>query len=306
MKVNFFSALWAMGLCVALCACSGSEDDKGPKLDAEIKVNTRSTVNIPLLNNSSYNLNLDFGTSVRNESSPSVFIKQDGKWFNCGYGKIKPTDSGSTFMLNYATKKIKKSQPYKLYFSRVETKTIEDRLYYKSKLMRNDGFYIVGCGDVNGASSTVKGMIQGACEVVYVTNATDKPIEFKLLGYEADRLWYCHSAFLDFESNASAERVAVTQEPECEPITVELLSDNMWGRFVSYFPPSGYKVNKARMIAEIDGVKVKSRNTISSDVEIAHQNSYAFVVQWDGTNLTILSFDRYENNKIQEVVGEEL
>lgn len=134
-----------------------------------------------------------------------------------------------------------------------------------------------------------------AYEVLHVRNLSGRVMAFKLHGPVADNLWYYENAVL---------YLATTHEPPI--LTDEKITDGMNQsspvvnkpgqvyyanpddevRIYSWYRPNGMKLKDVSMVADINGERVQTSNTLSSDLSVEVGNIYHMYCVWDGQRFT--------------------
>lgn len=258
-------------------------DDK-----STIVVNITNESFIPLVETSAYNLNNRNLNATYNEKSNYfyTYVKQDGKLIDCGKAKAT-VSSDKKVMTSYynESKKVNTSMPHEVYLTQKAPVIHDNKVYYKSNLHRTGTFYSCAKASVTKGGGTCMAEPNGTYEVTYITNSTDKPINFKHKGFKAAELWYYESAEVSMDDHSVINGKAVSQDSISNDVSVGLLSENKWTRIVSFYPPNGKKIQNATLVAEIDGKEVQTSNTLSSDLTIQPGKGYCYVVDWDGKEL---------------------
>ena len=137
-----------------------------------------------------------------------------------------------------------------------------------------------------GGSSCLQARFRhlGTYELLHVTNTTNQRILFSHNGFEVEVPWY-----KAFEHTPLREDYDPTQHHTTSGERIsqsDYIDANMTGTYLSWYIPSGALINDARLLAEIDGVKVASTNTKSSNVRIQVGRVYHMYAVWDGMSLS--------------------
>lgn len=139
----------------------------------------------------------------------------------------------------------------------------------------------------------------GTYEVLHLKNDTDSPISVTHQGFNCEKPWYQASTTVWFNDDYDHTKLSGEWEGDVDSpeITIE---PNSYGTFVSWYIPSGYKVNNAQLIATINGkAGITSTNTFSSDVTLQRGHAYHMYATWDGEEL---KFGPNVDPRIDEVI----
>lgn len=146
----------------------------------------------------------------------------------------------------------------------------------------------------------------GTYEVLHVVNSTDKAVSFNHCGFSASKKWYY--TIVDYVFNISEydlENKNTNSDSESTEITIPARSSVS---FVSWYMPTGEKLQNANLIAKIDGKKVESKNTLSSQATISLGKAYHMYAEWDGKDLRFVKdVDVVDYNfELDDMPGEDI
>ena len=129
----------------------------------------------------------------------------------------------------------------------------------------------------------------GTYEIMHISNNTDKAISFQLSGFNAPYLWYKISggAIRQWD-NSYVVDLSYEAKQLSAPVTIPAHSSDM---VVSWYMPTGQKIEGAQITANIDGKYVYSSNTISSQVTLCTGIAYHMYATWDGKELKFKNGD---------------
>lgn len=138
----------------------------------------------------------------------------------------------------------------------------------------------------------------GTYELLHLKNDTNLPITVVHQGFNCEKPWYQASTTVWFNddydhTNLSGEWEGDVDSPEF------IIMPHADRTIVSWYIPSGYKVNNAQLIATIDGkAGITSTNTFSSDVTLQRGHAYHMYATWNGKEL---KFDK--SNELLDELG---
>lgn len=131
----------------------------------------------------------------------------------------------------------------------------------------------------------------GTCEVLHITNTSSSLISFKHSGYATDNnKWYWNRAVINLNNGG----ITPEDSGENEKSYTQNIHSGVTALYVSWYLPTGYKMDKARLKAIIDGKEVVSENTKTSDVTPERGRAYHLYATWDGKELTFDNGDHVE------------
>ena len=132
----------------------------------------------------------------------------------------------------------------------------------------------------------------GTYELLHVTNATSALISFRQDGFESEYgKWYWKRANINPDNGAITSGVS----GESENNKGQNLHAGETDDFISWYLPTGKKLNKAYLKATINNQQVKSTNSKSSDVNIKCGRVYHLYATWNGQKLTFDNGDFVES-----------
>lgn len=123
----------------------------------------------------------------------------------------------------------------------------------------------------------------GTYEVLHVKNKADNSITFRHRGFEVARKWYKTSDNTVLSDSYNPASGAATGEVEADKsITIPAGGS---GRILSWYIPSGAKVEDAKLKASVNGSSVTTTDTKTSSATIERGRAYHINVTWDGDKL---------------------
>lgn len=122
----------------------------------------------------------------------------------------------------------------------------------------------------------------GTYELFHITNKSDKSINFSLGSFEADKCWYKETGGIRLYDNEFVVDNRFEKIIQSPSVTIPANSSDI---IVSWYIPNGWKIQNARIVAEIDGEYVHSTNTKSSNVTLCTGVAYHMYATWDGNEL---------------------
>lgn len=125
----------------------------------------------------------------------------------------------------------------------------------------------------------------GAYEILHFKNKTNNAVNITFEGYQCQEPWYNQYAVYDPYGDKLYTGIQnlPTSELQLDPPTATVYTDV---QFCSWYIPTGKKVKDAVLKMTIDGKKVSSVNTMSSDIDIQAGRAYHLYATWDGQKLT--------------------
>ena len=147
-------------------------------------------------------------------------------------------------------------------------------------------------GTVNGADDILVFKHYLAYEVLHVKNETSSAITFSHNGFNASPQWYKQIGALCVDNAGFVTNLNVVRPRQDESETISIPAGGT-ANIISAYTPNGYKMNKAALVAGINGQIVTSSNTKTSYVTIKSRQAYHMYVTWDGSKL---SFDTIESD----------
>ena len=123
----------------------------------------------------------------------------------------------------------------------------------------------------------------GTYEVLHVKNKADNSITFRHRGFEVARKWYKASDNTVLSDSYNPATGTATGEVEADKsITIPAGGS---GRILSWYIPSGAKVEDAKLKATVNGSSVTTTDTKTSTTTIKRGKAYHINVTWDGDKL---------------------
>lgn len=123
----------------------------------------------------------------------------------------------------------------------------------------------------------------GIYEILHIKNTNNVGIYFQHCGFDVTTPWY------KFEDKMIVGKTDVPQSTSSENGEAKSRSYFVPGNgtmnILSWYMPSGEKMNKARLLAKIENKETKSINVKSSDVTFQCGRAYHMYVTWDGKEL---------------------
>ena len=130
----------------------------------------------------------------------------------------------------------------------------------------------------------------GTYELLHVYNATNLPITFAHQGFETERPWYQASHTMWFyDGYDAAPNGEWDGDADSQTMTIMPGSENI---VYSWYIPSGFPVNHARLVACVNGnYNTQSTNTFSSTIVPKRGHAYHMYATWDGKELKFKNGD---------------
>lgn len=136
-------------------------------------------------------------------------------------------------------------------------------------------------GSETGIHTTFKHL--GTYEVLHIKNETSSPVTFQHWGFDVENPWYKCSDRTKLDENYDPTNYFV--EPGDEESNTTTIAAGATGRVLSWYIPSGAKIQNAKLQTHINGKLVISSNTKSSNVTIQRGHVYHMYATWDGNEL---------------------
>lgn len=288
-----FKLLIMLLLPLAVCLLGGCSDDENESESAPTPVKFSLLISSPnmesaVIANSSEGKEIDsrFYSHFNDEASFRVLAKQDGSMIDLGTFEVTKTpDNSSEGRINVdATDKLSSGKPYDIYLIGGSWRWDESGLYYKKTMTRGGGFSTWLKLHSSSIPSKATNNICGTGEILFVINKSGNPIKFKHKGFKADSKWYYSYAEVSVD-NGNVVNAENGAEVEGVERNVPVFTGKNASSIYSIYVPNGNKISNAQLIAEIDGKEVYSENSISSDITIQTNHSYAMFAIWDGKKL---------------------
>ncbi len=226
-----------------------------------------------------------FYSRMNEGTSRTVLIKQEGKIINLGSCPVSLSNTAGTEgrIEVDGTDKVEANKPYDVYVLGCGARWEDGEVFYKGEMSRGSGFYTWTKFSSAYRPTKATMNICGTGELLFVINKSGAPIKFRHKGFSATEKWYYKYA----EVSTSSGNVVNSEdgEVESEARDVPVFTGNNARSIYSVYVPNGKKIQDAQLIAEINGVEVRSTNRISSDVTLQTNQSYAMFVVWDGEKL---------------------
>ena len=123
-------------------------------------------------------------------------------------------------------------------------------------------------------------------EVLHIQNSSQQDIKFHFEGeaFNVDERWYYDFFWINlptFQIQGSNENFGPVNTDE-EDLVIKAGESKI---FLTNYAPTGKKIKNARLNAVINGQKISSTNTLSSDVELEIGKAYHMYATWDGKEL---------------------
>ena len=275
-----------------LCGCS---DDDNDSETAQTPIKFSLLLSCPAMDSeicaySSEGEQVDtrFLSHFNDDASFRVLARQNGHMIDLGNYKVtKTSDDGKEGRIEVdASAKMTSGKPYDLYFIGGSYRWNESDLFYRKSLTRNGGFSTWLKLHSTSIPSKANDNIAGTGEILFVINKSGSPIKFKHKGFNAEKKWYYSYAEVSVD-NGRVENAENGAEVEGEERNVPVFTGKNAVSIYSFYVPNGNKISNAQLVAEIDGKLVYSENSISSEITIQTNHSYAMFAIWDGEKLTM-------------------
>lgn len=228
-----------------------------------------------------------FYSRMNEGTSRTVLIKQEGKIINLGSCPVSISNTAGTEARIEVdgTDKVEANKPYDVYVLGCGARWEDGEVFYKGEMSRGSGFYTWTKFSSAYRPTKATMNICGTGELLFVINKSGAPIKFRHKGFSASEKWYYKYA----EVSTSSGKVVNSEdgEVESEARDVPVFTGNNARSITSVYVPNGKKIQDAQLIAEINGVEVRSTNRISSDVTLQTNQSYAMFAVWDGEKLML-------------------
>lgn len=237
-----------------------------------------------------------FYSRMNEGTTRTVLVKQEGKIINLGSCPVSLSNTAGTEgrIEVDGTDKVSANKPYDVYVLGCGARWEDGEVFYKNEMSRGSGFYTWSKFSSAYRPTKVTMNLCGTGELLFVINKSGAPIKFRHKGFSASEKWYYKYA----EVSTSSGKVVNSEdgEVESEARDVPVFTGNNARSICSVYVPNGKKIQDAQLIAEIDGVEVRSTNRISSDVTLQTNQSYAMFAVWDGEKLMLGDGEGDNNN----------
>lgn len=226
--------------------------------------------------------------SYMNEgASKTILVRQEGKIIKLGSSPVAMSNtSGTEGRIEIdGTDKVSPNKPYDVFVLGCNARWDEGGVYYEADMSRGGSFGTWLKFSSSYRPSKATSNIAGTGEILFVINKSGAPIKFKHKGFDAEKKWYYKYAEVSMDNG----KVVASEDGEVEGVETDVpvfTGSNARGIY-SIYVPNGNKIQDAQLIAEIDGVEVRSTNRISSDIMIQQNQSYAMFAVWDGEKLML-------------------
>ena len=123
----------------------------------------------------------------------------------------------------------------------------------------------------------------GTYELLHVKNTTDKAVTFRHLGFDNfDVCAWWHTDITCYEGRNYNFVEMEAGDADSDAVTIPAGGT---GTIVSRDIPNGRKIQEATLLANIDGQRVVSFNSLSSNLTLQIGHAYNMYITWDGVNL---------------------
>ena len=227
-----------------------------------------------------------------------IFVTQDDVVSDVGKVKVSNiTNDGKQATISFSLpEEIDRTKPYTVY-----NLTGIDGTVYKN----DDGIWYVRCmaelqrsplsqfkapmyAEVsmeNNLTPIISFKHFGTYELLHVKNATKQSVSIAHRGFDVQLPWY--QAVADHVNPADGNKPV---DPSGEwdgdwSSSAQDIAAESEEVFISWYIPSGFSISDARLLATVDGKKISSSNTFSSNVQIQRGRAYHMYATWDGTEL---------------------
>ena len=153
--------------------------------------------------------------------------------------------------------------------------------------------------EVNGKDTPVAHFTHfGTYELLHLKNDTNLPITVVHQGFNCSKPWYQASTTVWFYDGFDPTKISGEWEGDVDSPEI-LVMPHIERTIISWYIPSGFKIDNAQLIATINGkAGITSTNTISSNVSFQRGHAYHMYATWDGKEL---KFDK--SNKLLDELG---
>ena len=279
-------------LLILLGACSKETDESDPESNVPVQFSLDivspgmgSTVLASIAGGD--DIDTRFYSRMNEGTTRTVLVKQEGNIINLGSCPVSLSNTAGTEgrIEVDGTDKVSTNKPYDVYVLGCGARWEDGEVFYKSEMSRGSGFYTWSKFSSAYRPTKLTMNLCGTGELLFVINKSGAPIKFRHKGFSASEKWYYKYA----EVSTSSGKVVNSEdgEVESEARDVPVFTGNNARSITSVYVPNGKKIQDAQLIAEIDGVEVRSTNRISSDVTLQTNQSYAMFAVWDGEKLML-------------------
>lgn len=301
--------------------CSCSEDNykadniKSSSLTISLQMpNSKSSTSQRRVNLHSINKSKDMKAEWEEGDKVQAILRHGNEIYNLGFSKVANiSEDKRTAIVTFdkrATPNVK--PPYTIFLlTGNKYEASADAIgggnwaaYCNYELQRSPGGYFhapLFCQLVvksDGIVPEAKFQHFGTYEILHVYNTTNMPITFVHQGFEVERPWYQASTTVwfydDFDFSPHGEWDG---EAESQSMVVMPNSENI---IYSWYIPSGFPVDNARLIANINGnYGIQSTNTLTSSVLPQRGCAYHMYALWDGKQLIFVNGDDNEHGSAE-------
>ncbi|WP_051617642.1 SUMF1/EgtB/PvdO family nonheme iron enzyme [Prevotella sp. HUN102] len=226
-----------------------------------------------------------------------LFIKQNKKIYVLEDSPVSSvSNDGKRCVLKLTLpKEIDTEKPYTLYgFCGCKAKLEKDKIILAGSLVRKklDALQAPVWFTASGGpkSLNVKFKHLGAYELTHFINKSQKTISAALRGYRTASGWTSASSTVKLMDGVEID----VSHPQTTASTAVSVPAGGSASIVSWYVPTGRKIEGATLLATIDGKAVESANTKSSNVAIESGKAYHLYATWNGKQL---AFGKEEINE---------
>lgn len=296
-KLNSLLAIAVSTIAMLLGACSGDSGEETQPVVEPPAGPFKFTLNIvspelqsTILANASDGSEVDtrFYSHFNDGARENLLARQGDRIINLGSFDVTPlSTSGDVGRIEVdATGQLNAGQSFDLYVLGCSGRWDENGVYYRTLLTRDGSFGTWLKVSSSSLNERVNSQIAGTGEILFVINKSDAPIRFRHKGFDVTERWYYTQAEVSIDDGrivTSENGNEVVSDENSVPVFTGQNAQAIYSTYV----PSGKSIADAQLIAEINGVEVRSVNRISSDIVPQTGQSYAMFAVWDGQQLTM-------------------
>ena len=151
--------------------------------------------------------------------------------------------------------------------------------------------------EVNGKDTPVAHFTHfGTYELLHLKNDTNLPITVVHQGFNSSKPWYQASTTVWFYDGFDPTKISGEWEGDVDSPEI-LIMPHIERTIISWYIPSGFKIDNAQLIATINGkAGITSTNTFSSNVDLQRGHAYHMYATWDGEEL---KFEKINQNELE-------
>ncbi len=239
---------------------------------------------------------LDLITRWKADDRIRLYVLQEGKAYDLGSVQIYDiSEDGKRCSFTFRMPlDVSWDHPYDVY-GLCDAEGIfqegEPMVLAKSPLMRMpwDNRIVPMWFHAQGSGTNIQASFRhlGTYEILHVENTSQQEISFSHDGFSVETPWYKGFEYTPLKDDYDPTQFVT--EPDDEVSDRVTIGAEMSGVFLSWYIPSGALINNARLEATINGKRVTSTNTKSSDVRILRGHAYHMYATWNGSSLAFIA-----------------